>query len=244
MGTFGASALLAAALTACASPAAPQDNQPSAAAETSAATPTPTPTPTSEAKTYTADQLAAIVGKLRDSADRRLSVLGSADLARSMETAKAAITSLKVAPAECQELAGASNITAFDGAAMAAGQSIDSAAGSMSMVTLAAGLDESVLARIASEQQHVETCATMTMTASGVDYTVTLRPLEGAGSVPGTVAYRTDTTSSDGKKQSTIKAQAVQHGVLMTAVALGGESEADAVRRAGALLDAAAALIK
>lgn len=82
------------------------------------------------------------------------------------------------------------------------------------------------------------------MTAAGQDYAVTLTPVEGAGSVPKTVAYRTDTKSSDGKPQSTIKAQTVHRGVLMTAVAVGGGSEADAVRRAGALLDSAAALIK
>jgi hypothetical protein len=151
---------------------------------------------------------------------------------------------MHVAPAQCQEMAASSNISAFDSAAMAAGQSIDTAAGSMSMMTLASGLDESVLATTASQLDQLEACANMTMTAAGKDYVVTLTPVEGAGSVPKTVAYRTDTTSSDGRVQSTIKAQTVHHGVLMTAVAVGGESEADAVRRAGALLDAAAALIK
>jgi hypothetical protein len=58
------------------------------------------------------------------------------------------------------------------------------------------------------------------------------------------VAYRTDTQLPDGQVQSIITAQSVQQGVLLTAVAAGGESEADAISRAGALLDSAAALVK
>lgn len=248
LGTVGASALLAITVAACGGPSSPQaaDSTPATAgvSETTAATPTPTATPTPSAKAYTAEELAAIVGQVRDAADRRLSVLPSGDLASSLEQAKAAIASMHVAPAECQEMASSGNVSAFDGAAMAAGQSIDTAAGSMSMMTLAAGLDESVLATIAGQLDQLDACANMTMTAAGKDYVVTLTPVEGAGSVPKTVAYRTDTKSSDGKMQSTIKAQTVHHGILMTAVAIGGESETDAVRRAGALLDSAAALVK
>ncbi|MEW1807007.1 hypothetical protein [Pseudarthrobacter sp. NPDC080039] len=247
LGTFGASALVALAVSGCGGSAAPQAADSSTAAPTPSRTtafPPPTATPTPTAKAYTGDELAAIVGQLRDSADRRLSVLGSAELSRSLELAKAAIGSMYVSPAECQAMADSGNMAAFDGVPLAAGQSIDNATGSMSMMTLAAGLDESKLARIVGQTHQLNTCATMAMTVSGVDYTVTLKPVEGAGSVPDTVAYRTDTKSSDGKTQSTIKAQAVHHGVLMTAVAMGGESEADAVRRAGALMDEAAALIK
>ena len=246
---------MAVAVSACGGASGPQaaDSTPPASAgsaTTVSATATPTPTPTAtpsatpSAKAYTADQLAAIVGQLRDSADRRLSVLPSADLASSLEQAKAAIASMHVAPAECQDMAASSNVSAFEGAAMAAGQSIDTASGSMSIMTLAAGLDESVLATIAGQLDRLDACAHVTMTAAGMEYAVTLTPVEGAGSVPKTVAYRTDTKSPDGKVHSTIKAQAVHQGVLMTAVAIGGESEADAVRRAGALLDSAAALVK
>jgi len=193
---------------------------------------------------YTSSELAAILGQLRDSADRRLTVLPQADLAASLEQAKTAIAAMHVSPEECQDMAASSNFSGFEDAAMAAAQSVDTAAGSMSMLTLAAGLDESVLAAIASELEKIGACQNMTLNAGVMDYAVTLTPVQGAGTVPGTVAYRTDTTSSDGNVQSTIKAQVVHHGVLMTAVAIGGESEADAVRRAGALLDSAAALVK
>ena len=248
LGSFGAAALLAITVSGCGGAAAPRaadaSSAPSVATETTTATPTPTPTPTPSATAYTADGLAAIVGQVRDAADRRLSVLPRADVASSLQQAKAAIASMHVAPAECQEMAASSNFSAFEGAAMAAGQSIDAGAGSMAVMTLAAGLDDSVLATIASQLDQLDACANVTMTAAGMDYAVTLTPVEGAGSVPDTVAYRTDIKSSDGKLQSTIKAQAVHHGVLMTAVAVGGGSEADAVRRAGALMDSAAALVK
>jgi hypothetical protein len=47
---------------------------------------------------------------------------------------------------------------------------------------LAAGLDNSVLATIASQLDQLDACANVTMTAAGMDYAVTLTPVEGAGS--------------------------------------------------------------
>jgi hypothetical protein len=84
----------------------------------------------------------------------------------------------------------------------------------------------------------------MTMKASGVDVAVSITPMDGVGGMSNTVAYRTDTQLPDGRVQSMITALAVDRGVLLSAVASGGESEADAAWRAGALLDTAAALVE
>lgn len=70
-----------------------------------------------------------------------------------------------------------------------------------------------------------------------------LTKLAGVGSTPGTVAYRTDTALPGGRKQSAITGQVIQDGVLITVSAAGGGSEADAISRAGKLLDQAAALV-
>ncbi|MDJ0459615.1 hypothetical protein PUN71_020600 [Arthrobacter sp. NQ7] len=246
LGTFGASALLAISVSACGGPAAPQaaDSSPVPQATTAAPTPTATPTPTPSPKAYTAEELAAIVGQVRDAADRRLSVLPSGDIATTLEQTKAMLASIDVKPAECKELAAASTVPSVDGAAMAVGMSTDTGTGAATALSLVAGLDQSFLAKVTDSPQQLAKCPSMTMTASGMEIAVTVKAVPGVSSVPGAVAYRTDSTLPDGRTQSTVTAQAVRQGVVLTSVASGGASEADAVQRAGALMDAAAALIK
>ena len=248
LGTFGASVLLAISVSACGGPAAPKAADPSRASAapstTAAPTPTATPTPTPTAKAYTTEELAAIVGQVRDAADRRLSVLPSGDIASTLEQTKAMLASIDVTPAECKELAAASTVPSVDGAAMAIGMSTDTGTGAVTALSLVAGLDQSFLAKVTDSPEQLAKCSSMTMTASGTEITVTVKSMPGVSSVPGTVAYRTDSALPDGRTQSTVTAQAVQQGVVLTSVATGGGSEADAVQRAGALLDAAAALIK
>lgn len=247
LGTFGASVLLAISISACGGPAAPQaaDSSPAAAQTTTPVpTPTATPTPTPTAKAYTAEELAAIVGQVRDAADRRLSVLPTGDIASTLEQTKSMLASIDVKPAECKELAAASTVPSVDGAAMAVGMSTDNGTGAVTALSLVAGLDQSFLAKVTDSPEQLAKCPSMTMTASGMEIAVTVQAVPGVSSVPGAVAYRTDSTLPDGRTQSTVTAQAVRQGVVLTSVASGGESEADAVRRAGALMDAAAALIK
>ncbi|MDQ0665039.1 type II secretory pathway component PulM [Arthrobacter ulcerisalmonis] len=188
--------------------------------------------------------MAAIVGQVRDAADRRLSVLPTGDIAATLEQTKAMIASIDVQPAECKELAAASTVPSVDGATMAVGMSTEAASGAVTALSLVAGLDQSSLARVADPTGQLANCSSMTMTVSGMDVSVTITPVQGVSALPEAVAYRTDSALPDGRTQSTITAQVVHHGVALTSVASGGESEADAVRRAGALLDAAAALVK
>jgi len=246
LGTFGACALLAVSVSACGGTSAPQAAESTAAASAAPATttPTPTPTPTPTAKAYTTDELAAIVGQVRDAADRRLSVLPSTDINTTLEQTKAMMASIDVKPAECKELAAASTVPSVEGATMAMGMSTDAGTGAVTALSLIAGLDQSFLAKVKDQPDQLAKCSSMTMTASGMEIAVTVKPVEGAGSLPGTVAYRTDSALPDGRKQSTVTAQVVKQGVVLTSVASGGASETDAVRRAGALLDSAAALVK
>ncbi|MBT2565753.1 hypothetical protein J7I84_04440 [Arthrobacter sp. ISL-85] len=248
LGTFGASALLAMTVSACGGPGSPQaadSTTPTAgASQTTAEAPTPTPTPSPTTKAYTAEQLAAIVSQVRDSADRRLSVLPSGDITTTLEQTKAMIASIDVKPAECKELAAAGTVPSVDGAALAMGVSTDTGTGAVTALSLVAGLDQNFLAKVKDQPDQLAKCASMTMTASGVEVAVTIKPVEGVSGLPGAVAYRTDSALPDGRTQSTVTAQVVQQGVVLTSVASGGESEADAVHRAGALLDSAAASIK
>lgn len=250
LGTFGASAFLAVLVSACGGTAAPQavgssppqavSSQPSAATSTPTATPTPTPT----AKVYTTAELAAIVGQVRDAADRRLSVLPSGDISSAIKQTKAMMSSIDVKPAECKELAAASTVPSVEDATMAIGMSTDSATGAVTALSLVAGLDKSVLAQVSDPSEQLAKCSSMTMTVSGMDIAVTVTPVEGVTGLPGAVAYRTDSALPDGRRQSMFRAQVVHRGILIASVASGGGSEADAVRRTGALLDSAAALVK
>lgn len=247
LGTFAVSVLLATAVSACGGTPEPKaagstPAAPAGPATTVAAAPTPSPSPT--AKAYTAGELAAIVGQVRDAADRRLTVLPSADIATTLEQTKAMLSSIDVKPAECKELAASSTVPSVDGAAMAVGMSTDAATGAVTALSLVSGLDQSFLARLKGQQDQLAKCSSMTMTASGMEVAVTVTALQGVSSRPGTIAYRTDTALPDGQKQSTVTAQVVQQGVVLTSVASGGASEADAVQRAGALLESAGALVK
>ncbi|SEQ14215.1 hypothetical protein [Arthrobacter sp. OV608] len=250
---LGAAIILGTAMSACASPAEPQASTPPSSAppaseslKTGSTPPatTPAPTPTPEAKAYTSTELAGILQQLEDSEGRKLSVLAGNDLTDILDQTRALIAAIEVSPAECKELALSSTVPPVGNPAMALGQSTDPATGAATAVSLASGLDEAALAGVANQPLQLGQCANMTMKSSGVDVAVSITPLDGVGGMSNTVAYRTDTQLPDGRVQSVITAQAVERGVLLSAVASGGESEADAAWRAGALLDTAAALVK
>jgi len=209
-----------------------------------AATATPTVTPTPAPKAYTNADLAGIVRQVRDTADRRLTVLPETDLAATLEQSKEMVAAIEVAPAACKDLATASTVPALDGAAMAMGISTDAGTGAVTALTLLSGLDEAALGNVADPAAQLQQCSDMTVTVSGIAVPVTITMLDHVGGLAETTAYRTETQLPDGQVQSTITAQAIQQGVVLTAVATGGESGTDAAARAGALLDSAAALIK
>lgn len=250
---FGAAIILGTAISACAGPAEPQASAPPSSAppaseslKTGSTPPATTPaaTPTPAAKAYTSTELAGILQQLEDSEGRKLSVLAGSDLTEILDQTRALIAAIEVSPAECKELAVSSTVPQVGNAAMALGQSTDPDTGAATAVSLTSGLDEAALAGVANQPVQLGQCANMTMKASGVDVAVSITPMDGVGGMSNTVAYRTDTQLPDGRVQSMITALAVERGVLLSAVASGGESEADAAWRAGALLDTAAALVE
>lgn len=248
---FGTTVLLAATLSACGG----SPNPPAAAtytpesgvagsgavAATISAVPTPSATPV---RTYTQEELAALVGRLKDAQGKALAVMPAVDLAASLEQTRTALAATTVEPAECSDLALAGIAPSSANAAIAVGSSTDAASGASTAVSMASGLDEAFLAQVPDMAGQLGKCATMSITAGAVQLSTNLTLLERVSALPAAVAFRTDTTLSDGRQQSTITVQAVQRGVLLSAVASGGESEQDAISRAGALLDSAAELIK
>jgi hypothetical protein len=185
-----------------------------------------------------------MVRQVRDSADRRLTVVPDTDVAAALEQSKGMLSSLEVAPEVCRDLATSSTVPAMDGAAMAMGVSTDASTGAVTALSLLSGLDEAALGNVTGRASQLQQCANMTVTIAGVSLPVSITTLDSVGAVPNSVAYRTETEMPDGQVQSIVTAQAIQQGVVLTAVASGGESEAETVLRTGALLESAAALIR
>ncbi|WP_026538278.1 hypothetical protein [Arthrobacter sp. 9MFCol3.1] len=246
---FGASALLAwgaVGLAACGTPAGSPDTAKSAQAQAAttvpSATTTPTPTQT-QAKAYTSDELTALVAQLKDAQGKPLTVMPLADLKKSVEQAKSLLASISVEPAECAALALGAQAASTEGTAVAAGVAQDAATGASTGVSLAFRADAKLLEKGLAQGEDFKKCSALSFTTNGTKVDLKLTKLAGFGSTPGTVAYRTDTALPGGRKQSAITGQVIQGGVLITVSAVGGGSEADAISRAGKLLDQAAALV-
>ncbi|WP_231686117.1 hypothetical protein [Arthrobacter sp. ZBG10] len=246
--TLGATALLALVVSGCSSPAAAPADGASAsggpASGGSSAAAASDPAKTEEAKEYTAADLAGILEQLEDTAGNKLQILPVTDVETTLAQTKELISSIEVEPAECKQLAAGGTVPDAEGLALAAGQSTDAATGGVVALSLVSGQDQAFLEKAMSQGADLKNCAEMTMTVQGTAVAVKIEVLDGVGTSPDTVAYRTDTTVPGGTVQSVVTAMVAKNGVLVSSVATGGATEADAAERAGALLDSAAALIK
>ena len=241
---LGASAVLVVGLAGCSAPAAEtsaKSTEGASAAPVESVTPTPTPKPT--AKAYTTDELAALVGQLKDSQGVKLSVMSIADMSGTFEQTKALMSSMVVEPAACQEMAVVGMPASLDGASAAIGTSLNASVG-ITTITMASGLDPVFLEKSMAQAGELSKCASMTFTTGDVRADMAVRPLDGVGSVPGTFAFESRTSMSNGQKQSMVVAQAVSRGVKISVISMGGASQEGAVSRTGAMMDQAAALLK
>ncbi len=245
----GASVVLAwgaVGLSACGTSAGSPDTAKSAeapiATPASSATTTPTPTQT-QARAYTSRELTALVAKLKDAHGKPLTVMSNADLKKTMAQAKSALASISVKPAECAPLALGGQMPTTEGTAVAAGVAQDPATGAVTGISLGSGLDPKVIEQGFARGDQLNKCSTLSFTVGGTKAELKLTRLDGLGSTPTTIAYRTDTALADGRKLSSITGQVVRDGVLVTVISSGGASEKEATSRAGKLLDQAAALV-
>lgn len=244
---FGTSALLALGLCACGGPAGSQgasDAAPGAApvGAAVAASPAATPSPT-EAKKYTDEELAALLGQLRDTGGTPLSLMSRLEIDAGVKQSAAMLAAMTVEPAECNELVLSSPAPSLDGASAAVGISVNAVTGATASVSLASGLDPAALATGIAQIDQLDKCAIAEVSTGGTKVAVKTTRLSGLGSVQPMIAYRADTEAPDGRRQSMITGQLIHHGVLISVITSGGASEDEAVSRAGGLLDQAAALV-
>jgi hypothetical protein len=241
---FPASILLAAGLTACSGGAGTATESPEAAPASASSTQAPSAsetssTPETPARSFSSAELAGLLGQIKDGGGAPLTVMPAADLAASVEQAKQMISEVVVEPAACQDLVLAANSAATEGVSTALGTSIDSAAGTAAGVSFATGMDPALLSVRA---EGLDACRNVTVTTAGVTVKVVTSLVESVGSEAGTVAYATETTLPDGRKQSMLTAQALKNGVAVS-VSGNGTSEEDAVTRVAGLMDQALAVL-
>lgn len=214
----------------------------SAAPESTTASPTPTAPPV---KTYTSQELIALMNQIRDGKGAKLAVMSGDNLSGQVEQANALMEQMTIEPKECGDLAVAGSKEPPAGVAVAAGVSMDARAGAVATVTLMSGLEEGLLAKTVSmNAAQLAKCKAMSITMQGVRVEAAVTEITGLGTTPGTLAYRTDITLPDGKQQSTVMAYAVKGGIVISAMAAGPNAGTAGVSAAGALLDQAAKLIK
>jgi hypothetical protein len=180
-----------------------------------------------------------LLGQIKDGRGAPLTVMPAADLAASLAQAKQMISEVVVEPAACQDLVLAANSAGTEGVSTALGTSVDSAAGTAAGVSFATGMDPALLS---VRSEGLDACRNVTVTTAGVTVNVVTSLVEGVGSEAGTVAYATETTLPDGRKQSMLTAQALKNGVAVS-VSGNGTSEEDAVTRVAGLIDQALAVL-
>ncbi|MFJ6536502.1 hypothetical protein ACIQH5_09735 [Paenarthrobacter sp. NPDC091711] len=237
---FGAAALLIVGLTACGGPAVSNEAASVPVSETATTTPTPSPTP---AKQYTSEELTAIALQLRDANGLKLSVMSMADASGVEQQSRAMFEGAVIEPAACKELMLAS-LLPTDNVKGVVGTSLDTSTGTSTGVTLSSGLDEEFIQADFAKQDQISDCAGMTMTMGETTVTLRARKIEATVSTPLSMALRTDSVLADGRTQSTILVRGAKDGVVITGLAYGGKTEAEAIARAVDLVNQAAALIK
>ncbi len=201
---------------------------------------TPTPTPTATlAKQYTQEDLAAIMPQLRDSNGLQLAAISLADVAWPGPQYRAFFEGAAMEPAWCKELLGPA-LFPVENVTGVAGISIDSATGASTGIALTTGLGQKFLAEDVRNMYRINTCDKATMTLGETTVTLAVRDIESPTMVPGTEAFRFDSSYPDGRKNSTVMVRVMKPGVLISAFAFGGKTEKEAVARAGGLLNQAA----
>ena len=228
-------------LTACGGAGTSTDAASAPANETT--TPTPTPTPT-QAKDYTREELSSIVGQIQDQHGTKLSVTSSADISGSQDQMKALWAQMQVEPAECKELAMGSMAQPTTGIVAAIGVSQDLAAGSVSSISLGAGLTPEALEKAEKSVNELANCQNMILTTPTGTATLKLTDLGNRKPTGSLYAIRMDSSLPDGRTQSMLMSQAIKKDVVIAVLSVGGKTQEEALATVTTLMDQAAALIK
>ncbi|MBM7794998.1 hypothetical protein [Paenarthrobacter ilicis] len=233
---LGATAILVAALTACGGGTAATP-EPSSAPETPSATPTPV-------KQYTEQELVAIAQQVKASDGSSPAVLTGQELAARYDTLDKTLGKTTIDPANCKDM-GMLGVNQAISGSTTAGTERKKTAGIISDLTLTSGVELKVLQdAVDKSKTEAGECKKVSFSSEGQAITTTTESIDGVGSVPGTVAYKTVMSLVDGSSGAIYRALAIKDGVLISVTSSGSGDQTGGAEAAGAMLDQAAALIK
>jgi hypothetical protein len=227
-GLLLASALV---LTGCGGEAESEPSEPASAASASSEAPAPTPT---AAKTYTNEDLTALVSSLTDAQGQPLIVVPAAQLDQLLAQAKELQTTATITPESCSTFATES-AQIPEGSAYAAGTSQSAAENTVTTVTVFAVPDPQAMAdELAQGKEASAECANFQIQAQGRMLTGQVQPLDvttiGEESIGTTVTQTLDT----GETQTIMTVSGVQGTLAATAVKVGSavpsEAQAELVK--------------
>ncbi|MDI2033703.1 hypothetical protein [Paenarthrobacter nitroguajacolicus] len=235
---LGASAVLAMTLTACGgSTAASQEATSASPAASASSTPTP-------AKQYTNEELAALAGQIKASDGSSPAVLNGEELVGQYDSLVNGFGKATIEPESCKDL-HVLGVPQTIAGSTSAGTARVKVGDFITSVALTSGVEASKLQEIVEDSKsEAETCGKITFSAEGDAVNASTEKIDGVGSVPGTIAFKTLMVFPDGKTGAIYTAYAVKDGVMISATASGTEGAAGGPDAAGALMDQAAALVK
>ncbi|MEZ2388846.1 hypothetical protein AB6813_04745 [bacterium RCC_150] len=210
------------------------------AGNTPASSPSSTPTPTPTPKTYTNEELAAIIAGLKDEQGNPLTVVPAAQIDQGMIAAKQLLQSAVITPPACAAFAN-NNAQVPDGATYAAGQSISAADKSATVITALAVKDPAVLAGQSKKSTDaLAQCSTFTIEQGGQKVTTQVQPLAEKTNGDQSVGALVTQVLPSGQKQTTLTVTGVKGNLGATAIKTGAavtpDSAAELVKLVNAVL--------
>lgn len=214
-------AVAAVALAGCGG-ATPQGN-----ASPSSSTPSPTPTPTP--KSYSNEDLTAIVAGLKDSKGQALTVVPAAQIDQGLITAKKMLKTAVITPPECGVLAD-NNAQVPEGSTYAAGTTQSAANQTAIIITVFAVKDPSVMsAEFDKSQTALGKCATFTVQLKGQEIAMTMQPLDVKTSGEKSLSVLSTQSLATGQKQMNMQVMGVKGTLAVTAVKAGAAVSPESV---------------
>lgn len=242
--SVAAAALLA--LTSCsgaATPDASTEQTPAASAEQSAAAQTSAAatekveeTKASSSKDYTEAELTALLEGLKDAKGNAITLVPAADLKQGQDLAKSSMDSVTITPEECKAFAN-SNAELPEGSVYAAGTwTGDVAAGELTAVTVLSAKPEVLAATMDRANGDRGACSTFTMEIAGQSIKTTMKPVKvdtSAEKENGTLITQELPTGSN----NTVTVSALQGGLMVSVVKVGGGADEAAAADLATLVD-------
>lgn len=214
------------------SPAASTEQ--SAAAESTAAKAEETKAASS--KEYTEAELTAILEGLKDADGNPITLVPAADLKQGQDLAKSSMESMTISPEACKAFAN-TNAELPEGSVYAAGTwTGDVTAGQMTAVTILSAMPQVLADTMDRASGDRGACSTFTMEIAGQSVKTTMKPVKvdtSAEKENGTLITQELPTGTN----NTVTVEALQGGLLVSVVKMGGGADEAAAAELATLVD-------